>query len=203
MAERAPRRMTADEFLAWHEGQEQRYELIDGVPVAMAGARRQHDQVVVNALIAIGRHLQAGQCRPFTSDTAVRISDYQVRYPDLGLDCGTFRADAFAADAPRLVIEVLCESTRAFDFVGKLEEYKSVPSLCHIVLVDADEPKVIHWVRAASGAWTYRTLEGSEAVLEVADLGLSLSIAALYAGLTFRPRPRLVAAEPPNTGENG
>lgn len=37
MSERAVKRMTADAFLAWHEGQEQRYELLDGVPVAMAG----------------------------------------------------------------------------------------------------------------------------------------------------------------------
>ena len=45
MAERAVQGMTTDEFLAWHKGQERKYELVDGVPVAMAGARRQHDQV--------------------------------------------------------------------------------------------------------------------------------------------------------------
>ncbi len=104
MAERVARRMTADAFLAWHGSEEQRYELIDGVPVAMAGARRQHDQVVVNALLALGGQMQSGPYRLFTRDTAVRISDRQVRSPDLGLDCGTFRPDAFEAAiaAPRL-----------------------------------------------------------------------------------------------------
>lgn len=192
MPERATRRMSADEFLAWHERQEQRFELVDGVPVAMAGARRRHDQVVVNALVALGVHLGTGSCRPFSSDTAVRISAHQVRYPDLGVDCGQFRDDALEADAPRLVVEVLSESTRAFDFVGKLEEYKSVPTLRDIVLVDTDEPKLIHWSRPADGPWAYRLVEGLDAAIEVPDLGIVLPLHALYAGLTFRPRPRLV-----------
>lgn len=195
MAERAVRRMTADEFLAWHEGQEQRYELVDGVPLAMAGARRRHDQVVVNALVAFGSHLGVGPCRPFSSDTGVRISDYQVRYPDLGVDCGQFRDDALEADAPRLVVEILSESTRAFDFVGRLEEYKSVPSLRDIVLVDTDEAKLIHWSRPDRGIWTYRTVEGPDSTLEIADLGIILPLRVLYAGLAFRAKPRLVADE--------
>lgn len=79
MSERAVLGMTADDFLLWHEQQQdRRYELVDGVPVAIAGARRRHDQGVVNGLVALGAQLGVGPCRPFTSDTAVRISDFQV-----------------------------------------------------------------------------------------------------------------------------
>jgi Uma2 family endonuclease len=92
MSERAVgKKMSADDFLRWHELQQDlRCELLDGVPVAMARERRRHDQVVVNALIALG----VGRCRPFSSDTAVRISDDQVRYPDIGVDCGQFLDEA-------------------------------------------------------------------------------------------------------------
>ncbi len=143
MSERAVAKMTADEFLLWHEQQQdRRYELVDGVPVAMAGARRRHDQVVVNTLVALGGRLGVGPCRPFSSDTAVRISEYQVRYPDLGVDCRRFVDEALAADAPAVVFEVLSETTPAFDLVRKVEEYKSVDSLRHIILVDTGEPKI-------------------------------------------------------------
>jgi len=202
MSERAVHRMTADAFLAWHEQQEARYELIDGVPVAMAGARRRHDQVVVNALVGLGRQLGVGECRPFSSDTAVRISDYQVRYPDLGVDCGRFLDEALEADAPRLVLEVLSETTRAFDLVRKVEEYKSVASLRHIVLVDTGEPKIIHWTRSAGGDWTYQTSEGLEATLEIPDLNATLPLRTLYEGLAFSAKPRLVVEEgPPASAE--
>lgn len=197
MAERAPRRMTADEFLSWHERQEARYELVDGFPVAMAGARRRHDQAVVNALAALANRLGTGRCRPFSSDTAVRISEYQVRYPDLGVDCGRFLDESLEADAPNLVVEVLSESTRAFDLLGKVEEYKSVPSLRHIVLVDTEQPEVIHWRREAEGVWTFHAIEGLDAVLRIADLNFALPLSELYAGLEFRPRPFLVSEQGP------
>ncbi len=55
----------------------------------MAGAKRRHDQIVVNSLGLVGNQLGAnGSCRPFTSDTAIRIPNGNVRYPDLGVDCG-------------------------------------------------------------------------------------------------------------------
>jgi Uma2 family endonuclease len=192
MSEHAADQMVADAFLAWHERQDARHELVDGVPVAMAGPRRRHDQVVVNALVALGRQLGVGECRPFTSDTAVRVSNTQVRYPDLGVDCGRFVDEALEADAPKLVLEVLSESTRAFDFLRKLEEYKTVSSLRHIILVDTVEPKLIHWSRPERGIWTYQTLEGLDANLEMTDPMLSLQLPELYAGLTFILRPRLV-----------
>jgi Uma2 family endonuclease len=197
MSERAARKMTADEFLAWNEGQERRHELVDGVPVAMAGARRRHDQVVVNVLAALAAHLGVGRCRTFSSDTAVRISEYQVRYPDVGVDCGTFHDEKLEADAPRLVVEVLSDTARAFDMLVKLEEYKTAPSLRDIVLVDTDEPKLIHWTRAEGGSWRQDSVEGPEGTLEIPDLGVVLPFGVLFAGLTFQPKPRLVADGPP------
>ena len=191
MSEQAARRMTVDEFLLWHEHQERRYELIHGVPVAMAGAKRRHDQVVVNALVSLGNQLAGATCRVFTADTAVRIPAGNIRYPDVGIDCGRFLDEERAADEPTLVIEVLSESTRAFDFVGKLEEYKSAPTLRHMVLVDTDMPEILHWSRPSDGAWTARVLEGLDAEL-IADPGITLKLRTLYAGLEFRAKPRLV-----------
>lgn len=48
MSERAAIRMSANEFLEWSLHQSTRYELVDGIPVAMAGAKRRHDQIVAN-----------------------------------------------------------------------------------------------------------------------------------------------------------
>lgn len=139
--------MTPDEFLVWIQTQEQRYELVDGVPVATAGAKRRHDQIVVNTLRELGNQLRRVPSRPFSADTAVRIPAGNVRFPDAGVDCGTFNDDANDAAAPALVVEVLSASTRDFDLFRKLEEYKTVPSLRHAVIVNPDEPQVIHWRR--------------------------------------------------------
>jgi Uma2 family endonuclease len=195
--------MTTDPFLLWHERQQdRRYELLDGVPVAMADARRRHDRVVVNALVLFGGQLGVGPCRPFSSDTAARIPDYQVGYPDLRVDYGRFLDEDLAADAPRLVLEVLSATTRTVDFVRKVEEYKSVPNLRHIILVDMVERKVVHWSPQADGPWAYRTVEGLDATLDIPDLEVLLPLAALYKGLDFPAKPRLVGGDDPAAPEN-
>ena len=187
----APVRMTPDDFLLWSLDQEVRYELVDGVP--MARARRRHDQIVVNTIGELRNQLRGAVCRPFSADTAVRIPNGNVRLPDAGVDCGVFDDDAMAADRPVLVVEVLSESTRAFGLFGKVEEYKTVASVAHILLVNPDEPQAIHWRRMDEAGWTYKLIEGLEAAVASDPPGLTLRLADLYEGLTFRPKPRLVA----------
>ena len=188
----APFRMDAHDFLAWCLDQELDYELVDGVPVAMTRARRRHDQIVVNVIAELRNQLRGATCRPFSDDTAVHIPNGNIRRPDAGVDCGIFDDQAMAADQPVLVVEVLSPSTRAFDMVGKLEEYKTVASLRHVLLVDPDEPQVLHWMRADDGAWTHHPREGLDAAIALAPPGVTLRLADVYEGLTFRPMPRLV-----------
>lgn len=153
-------RMEPEEFLDWCQYQEACHELVSGVPVAMAGTQRRHDQIVVNArhdqivvnaMLAIGPGLRGGPCRPFTADTGVRIPSGNIRRPDLGFDCGQFVDTALAADSPTLVIDVLSPSLRTFDLVTALDEYKSIETLRHVLLVDLDLPQVIHWSRPPNG----------------------------------------------------
>jgi len=194
MSQATLRRLTQDEFYRWIDGREGRYELVDGIPVAMAGANRRHDLVVRNGLFALESRLRGrgGPCQPFTADTAVAIPAGNVRYPDLGIDCGTPPDDSMAADVPRLVVEVLSASTAACDRVEKTEEFKTVPSLAYILLVDPEQPRVMLHARGADGAWASERVAGLEAAVALPALDLVLPLAELYAGLEFRRRPYLV-----------
>ncbi len=192
MSEAVSTRMSLDEFWQWQGCQDDRYELIDGAPVAMAGAQQQHDRIVTNALIAIGVHLQGGPCRVFTADQTVVTSFADGRRPDLGVDCGPLEPTSMRATSPRIVIGVLSRSTRTLDQVGKLDECKQVASIEQIVLVDPDEPTVISWSRSADRSWGQAILTGLDAVLPFATIGLDLLLTTLSSGLDLRPRPRMV-----------
>jgi len=192
MSEHAIRLMTPEEFLQWGLSQDRRYELVDGVPMAMAGAKRRHDRIVMKLHSLLDQRLAGHHCLPFTADTAVRIPSGNIRRPDAGIDCGTYDDNATAADAPLLVVEVLSPSTRDFDMFGKLDEYRSVPSLRHIVIIDPDAPQAYHWTRDADGTWHHALLEGLDAVITIPDIPCALELATLYEGLTFTPRPRLM-----------
>ncbi len=192
MSEQAIRRMSADAFLEWCLFQEERYELIDGAPVAMTGATGRHDRILMNAHGILFNQLRGHRCRPFSSDTAVRIPAGNIRRPDAGIDCGPFNETETWAGAPYLVVEVLSPSTRAFDMVDKVEEYKTIPSLRHIVLVDPDTPEARHWSRPDDRPWLFDVLEGLDSVVRLPEVPATLDLVTLYEGLTFRPRPQLV-----------
>jgi Uma2 family endonuclease len=184
--------MSAEEFLEWGLHQEPCYELVDGVPVAMADAKQPHDLIVANVHGILYNLLRGKKCRYFTADLAVRIPAGNVRRPDAGIDCGVFDREATTAAAPTLVLEVLSPLTRDFDMFGKLEEYKTVPTLAHVVIVDPDTPQVFHWSRSQNEPWSHVLLEGLDAVIPLPDVDGAMELASLYDGLTFRPLPRLV-----------
>jgi len=62
MAEPAIRRMTLEGFLRWDDGTDTRYELIDGVPVAMAPPAETHRILAVRLVSRIDATL--GSRRP-------------------------------------------------------------------------------------------------------------------------------------------
>jgi len=179
-------RMTPARFFRWQERQDRRYELVDGVPRMMVGAQRRHDRIVVNPLTEFGNRLRGTSCRPFTAETAVLIPGGNVRRPDAGVDCGVFDDAAMHAATPVLVIEVLSPSTRAIDTREKLDEYKTVPSLRTILLVDPDRPEATIWVREPAGIWQQRGVAGVHADVALAALDITIRLADIYEGLARR-----------------
>jgi Uma2 family endonuclease len=127
-------------------------------------------------------------CRPFTSDTAIRIPAGTIRYPDLGVDCVRPGDREMAAAEPALIVEVLSPSTSPFDRTTKLEEYKTVPSARYILLIDPDRPRTLLYARDADGAWDSRIEKGEDKIVALPSLDVALAHADLYDGLTLRAR---------------
>lgn len=201
MLDRKPEPMGVEAFLAWAEGQAERYELVGGMPVRMmAGARNVHDDIVVNLLTLLQTHLRGSGCRPFTADGSVETLPGQVRRPDVGVDCGPRDPAGLMAAEPRLVAEVLSPTTRDFDAFAKLAEYRTMSSLAHILLIEPNAPEIRSWSRDAEGVWQEARVGGLDGILDVQAFALSLPLADIYDGITFPARPRLVTDEPGMAG---
>lgn len=179
MAEVKIRRMTADEFLGWDSGDDERYELVDGVPRMMTGARRGHDEVVVNALTALRDRLRGSGCRPYTDDLAVRIPNGNVRRPDITVDCDPQSRDDLSARAPVLVIEVLSPSN-GYDLLRKLIEYKSVAAIRYILVLDPAQPAATLYERQSGELWRESALIGADTELAFDALGITLPLGIFY-----------------------
>jgi len=196
--------VTAATFYQWVASQtEGRYELVDGQHVMMAGANNRHDRIVRNAIRHFGNHLDGHRCQPFTADIYIAIPSGNRRQSDMGVDCGTPEDTSMEAAAPALVLEVLSPTTRAIDLNETLEEYKTVSTLEYIVLVDTDHPFVRVYRRGPDRSWIGDKLAGTDKSLYLPLFNFRLPLIDLYAGLSFRPRPRPVDPENTETAPAG
>lgn len=193
------RKWTVEEFLAWHENQEARYELVDGVPVLkwpalrirdrdgeaprmMTGANRRYNKVSARLFKTLANQLAGSNCDAYAHDAAVRPGPDQIRYPDLIVDCGTPADEGYIFDHPRLVVEILSPSTKSFDLAAKISEYWRLPDLLYILIIDPDERRAqLH--RRPTGSAGDVDLYAADAVIGLADLNVSIALADIFADL--------------------
>lgn len=175
------RRLTLQEYLAWSESQDGRYELIGGEIVAQAAERAAHaamkGEIFVALRDAIGR--RGLDCHALPDGMAVRIGDDTAFEPDAQVYCGPrLLPDALWVENPVIVVEVLSPTTGSNDVVRKLAGYFAVPSVAHYLIVDPDAPLVLHHQRSEGGQVLTNILRGGALVLD--PPGLELHLSELY-----------------------
>ncbi|WP_338101762.1 Uma2 family endonuclease [Methylobacterium ajmalii] len=123
-----------------------------------------------------------------------------MRRPDAGLDCGSRDPGSTIAAGPRLVVEVLSPNTRDFDAFEKLDEYKSVPGLEYILLVEPNQPAVRLWRKAGDGSWSRQIVEGLDAEIDLPQIGVTLCMSDVYDGSYSVSRVCISTEAGPRTG---
>jgi Uma2 family endonuclease len=175
------RKMTVDEFLAWAEGREGRWELYNGVPYKMAPERSRHFKVKFAVQLALLRAIRkAGvPCHMLGDGVGVRISKHVMFEPDALVYCGPeLPGDALEVPNPVIVAEVLSPSTRKFDETVKRDDYFSLPSVHHYLIVDPEGPPVVCHGRQADG--TILRSQVADGTVTLAPPGIELSVREVF-----------------------
>jgi Uma2 family endonuclease len=84
-------KLTEEQYLAIERAAEFRSEFIDGEMFAMAGGLNRHGLIQGNLFGELYVALRGGACRPFGSDSRVRVSSQAYVYPDITVVCGRQR----------------------------------------------------------------------------------------------------------------
>ena len=174
-------KMTVDEFLAWAEGREGRWELAGGVPVCMSPERAGHGRTKYSAAKALERAIAAAKvpCFLLLDCVAVRLDARSSFQPDLVIHCGKPLADSeIEVKEPIVVIEVLSPSTRAVDLRLKVRRYFELPSIRHYLILDPEDRSVIHHARGHGDVLLTRIV--SEGALALEPPGFSVEVQSLF-----------------------
>jgi Uma2 family endonuclease len=194
------KRLTPAEYLAIERKAEVKSEYLNGEMFAMAGASPAHNAVKDNLIGELHARLKGGPCRTYSSDQRVKVSATGLyTYPDIVIVCGAPEFDDADRDTllnPRVIIEVLSDSTEGYDRGAKFRHYHRIASFQEYVLVSQDEPAVERLVRQPGGDWLSTTITGLDGELALATVPATVALADVYAGVTFPDQPHPPAGRP-------
>ena len=174
-------RLTPTQYVAMEQASEQKHEYADGEIFAMAGGTREHNLIAANVLRELSSALLEGPCEVYGSDQKIATPTKKYHYPDVSVACGPTFEDA-TRDAvlnPKVIVEVLSDSTERYDRGDKFASYRTIPSFVEYVLASQTTVLVEHYRRLPDGTWLYRTLGPGE-VLALPSLGCEIPVDRLY-----------------------
>jgi Uma2 family endonuclease len=175
--------MNVDEYLDWTTTQPGRYELLDGMIVAMSpeGAGHAERKAAVHAVLLAAIRARGLRCYALPDGMTVRINDTTAYEPDAVVYCGEKLASrAVEISEPVIVVEVLSPSTRHIDLAAKLADYFRLPSVSHYLIVDPDKPRIVHHARNTGDAILTRVV--TEGIIKLDPPGIEIAMSDVYAG---------------------
>lgn len=182
--------MTVEEYLAFEREAPCKHQYVGGDVFAMAGASPRHNGIVANLVMLVGQALRGRECRVFPSDLKVHVPSLDVfTYPDVSIVCGALTLYAGTTDVvtnPRVLFEVLSDSTERYDRGEKAEGYRTIDALSDHLIIAQHKAHIEHYARQSDGSWRLREA-GTGGRIAITSVAVSLEVDAVYGGVFDLP----------------
>ena len=191
LQQNAVKHLSVEEYLQLEEAAETKHEYVGGNVIAMAGATREHNEIVANLIRDVGNCLKGKECAIYPSDFRVTTpAGKSYFYPDATVVCGSLQMQPQVFDTlqnPVVIIEVMSEGTENTDRGYKFFHYQQIPSLQEYILIDSRKQGIEIIRRQANDTWKFDKLSAAEGKLELNSIGCSLSFDDIYYRVQFPP----------------
>jgi Uma2 family endonuclease len=182
--------VTPGQYLDLERKAEVRSDYIAGRMFARSRANRWHNLIAGNLCVQFSSQVRGRACEVYMSDMRVKVSPTGMyTYPDIVGVCDEPRFEDAHIDTllnAQVIVEVLSESTEAYDRGEKFAHYRRLDSLREYVLVAQDKVRVEHYVREGE-QWVLSEISDSESALHLASIDCHVGLAAIYEKVDFNP----------------
>ena len=171
---------TVDEYFELEKHSNIRHEFYYGKLIAMPGESKNANEIAQNCAFNFRTELRQRGFRIFIQDVRTVVKGNKIyRYPDVVVADEEGDGDTHNIKKPRILVEVISETSKYRDRVTKLQEYSKLPSLEYYIVVDQDTVNVEVYSRREND-WAYQLLENLTDVIDLSALATSLSLATIY-----------------------
>jgi Uma2 family endonuclease len=178
---------TQEQFFAWAEGQDVRYEFDGFQPIAMTGGFNGASAIGINLTTSLNVRLRGSECRPLGLDAGVETVNNAVRYPDALVICSKLDLDGRKVPGVVVVFEVVGRTPEANrrDRIVKVREYAAVPSIRRYVILESSSIGLTVMERSAPDQVWQTTVLTNEDTLRMPEIGIEIPVAEIYEGIDF------------------
>lgn len=183
----APQYLPPEEYLQLEADSPIKHEYIDGAVYAMAEASDAHVTIALNLATLLRNHVRGSDCRVYISDMKAHIEAHnRYYYPDVMVTYDPRdQENPNEKRFPKLIVEVLSNSTEAFDRGDKFIDYQTLESLQEYVLVNTRHQRVECFRRDRSGRWVVQYYRPGDETFHLQSLDYTDTLAALYEDVTL------------------
>ncbi len=189
VAQRSPHYMTVDEWRTLGRiSPDAKYEYIDGQVYLMSGGTANSSRIGSNVVRVLEDALGEEPCNVYNSDLSGRLSPTRYTFPDASVTCDERdQGEEDTVQSPRLIVEVLSESTEAYDRGKKFALYRQCPTIEEYVLVSTEYQAVEVFRRTSQGWSAYHAhVYGPGDIVELTSLNIQFPLSTLYGRTTVK-----------------
>ncbi|MBD3886256.1 Uma2 family endonuclease [Phormidium tenue FACHB-886] len=179
--------LTCEEYLQMEEHSPVKHEYIDGQIYAMGGANDAHVTIAGNLFALLRNHIRGTGCRIYISDMKARIESInRYFYPDILVTCDPRdRETPLEKRFPCLIVEVLSDSTEAFDRGDKFADYQELSSLQEYVLINTKRKRIECFRRNEAGLWVLQSYTDRHETFRLESIDFEGTLDNLYEDVIF------------------
>jgi len=180
------KRWTQEEFFAWAETQDGRYEFNGFEPVAMTGGSLKHMRIIKLLYRALDARLDDdGPYEWLGSKAGVETVGMSIRYPDALITGTRGDGESHTTLGVIAIFEVTRPSAKADDFGLKRHEYARVPTILRYVLIDSEKADVTVFERGHGDEEWSDARPVEDGVILIPEAGIEIPVAEIYRGIRF------------------
>ena len=180
---------TPEEYLALEETSEDKNEYRQGEIIPMVGATTNHNQIAGNFYRRFPLTINNQDYYTYMETVRLWLSDYSIyTYPDVMVIKGQplYQGNSQSnVINPLIIVEVLSNSTQAYDRGDKFKFYRSLPTFQEYILIEQSSYSVERYYKQKDDQRLIDFVMGENAVLQLVSVDWQISFQDLYQRVNF------------------